>query len=77
MTAEALISSDGKGGCDVHQGSPVLMLLLAGELGLLIFVVAAGALWWAVPRVRRWFRCRSRMRPPQSAASSIRPERES
>jgi hypothetical protein len=35
----------------VHHGSPVLMLLLAGRLGLLIFVLIAGALWWAVPRL--------------------------
>jgi hypothetical protein len=38
------------------------MLLLAGELGLLVFVVAVGALWWAAPHLLH----RRRRRPPRA-----------
>jgi len=48
----------------VHHAWPALMLLLASELGLLIFGVTAGALWWAAPRLLDRRRRRWRREPP-------------
>jgi hypothetical protein len=47
----------------VNHGWPVVLLLLLGELGLLIFVMAVAALWLAALRLLpllRWLRRRRR-----------------
>jgi hypothetical protein len=50
----------------VNHGWPAVLLLLLGELGLLLFVMAAAALWLATRRLLPLFR---RLHRPRGAAA--------